>query len=616
MAPDEHGHERAPAYRPEGGPWQLPDYTHVRELGAGASGRVVLAVHDATGTPVAIKYLHERAGDHPSLREEAEVLARVDSPHVTRLYEYVEWGPHSAIVMELVDGIALRALLREEGATTPEAALVVLKGSLLGLAAAHAAGVVHRDYKPANVLVDAEGTSKLVDFGIAVPAGDDGDISGTPAYLAPEMWAGEPASPAGDVYAATVTFFECLTGVRPFRGTTQLELAVQHTQDRVPDELAPEPVRELIRCGLAKRPEERPASAAEFVARLEAVAAAGYGEGWQERGLSDLSSTVALLALLLPSRSHGTTDSGTTAFAHTTLSQGAPSAAAVTRSSRSRPGSGQRHRARVSRPLSRRAQVIAGLTVGLLGVGTLAGVALGGVGDTSDRTVLGDPMPYATTSFGLPTPGPTPTGTRTSSRPPTTSGAPTPPPGPSPSPSPTHEQSSGSLPPDPTTSSGRPPTTSTKRPTTPPPPPPTSATRPTAPPPPPSPPPTTPTTPPPPPTTSTPPPTQVVRLNISGVRCYGLYGLEGDVGVLTSGRPGATLTLIWRRNAGRGTPSVEVARETRTLASGSNALTVRHTFNPEGNQYWWGLEVTTTPAAGNRLVTYREIYGPDCYAPG
>ncbi|MGW2548189.1 serine/threonine-protein kinase [Kitasatospora sp. NPDC001574] len=278
-------------------PWELPEYLHERELGAGASGRVVRARHRVTGTPVAVKYLHGSVGT-PGLRTEAEVLAGIDSPHVTRLYEYVEGERGSAIVMELVDGIALRDLLRAEGATTPEAALVVLKGSLLGLAAAHEAGVVHRDYKPANVLVDTVGTSKLVDFGIAVPSGDDRDVSGTPAYMPPEQWAGRPASPAGDVYAATVTFFECLTGARPYGGTTIAELAVQHTEAPIPAELAPDPVRPLILSGLAKDPEDRPGSATALVEELEAVAAAGYGPQWEEKGRLDLTALVALLALV------------------------------------------------------------------------------------------------------------------------------------------------------------------------------------------------------------------------------------------------------------------------------------------------------------------------------
>ncbi|MFD0568350.1 serine/threonine-protein kinase [Kitasatospora gansuensis] len=172
--------------------WELPDYEHDRELGAGAAGRVVLARHRATGTPVAVKYLSGPAADHEGFRAEAELLAALHSPYIARLYEYVESPYGAAIVMELVDGISLRDLLKAEGATGPEAALTVLKGSLLGLVAAHRAGVVHRDYKPGNVLVAADGSSKLVDFGIAVRVGDTGGIAGTPPTWPPSSGYGPP----------------------------------------------------------------------------------------------------------------------------------------------------------------------------------------------------------------------------------------------------------------------------------------------------------------------------------------------------------------------------------------------------------------------------------------
>src|SRR6185312_13562762 len=143
--------------------WTLPGYEHVQRLGAGAGGQVWLARHLATGTLVAVKYLvpglHEAADFREAYRSEAQLLGGLDSPHVSQLYEYVEGPPGAAIVMEAVEGSSLRALMQQEGATTPEAALCVLKGSLLGLAAAHAVGVVHRDYKPANVLVTPDGLS-------------------------------------------------------------------------------------------------------------------------------------------------------------------------------------------------------------------------------------------------------------------------------------------------------------------------------------------------------------------------------------------------------------------------------------------------------------------------
>ena len=156
--------------------WGVPGYTGLKALGSGGFGDVVLARHDESGTLVAIKYLRaDLLSDSrfaEMFRGEAAVLASMDDPHVVRLYEYIESPSGAAIVMELVDGVSLRQILERQGGTTPEAALVVLQGSLLGLAAAHARGVVHRDYKPDNVLVDADGASKLTDFGIAARAGD------------------------------------------------------------------------------------------------------------------------------------------------------------------------------------------------------------------------------------------------------------------------------------------------------------------------------------------------------------------------------------------------------------------------------------------------------------
>jgi hypothetical protein len=295
-----------------------------RELGSGASGRVVLATHEGTGTPVAIKYLNDTMRRDSSFlagfRAEARLLNTFTSPYVVRMYEYVEDARGAAIVMELVDGIPLRALLRQEGPTGPEAALTVLKGSLLGLAAAHAAGVVHRDYKPDNVLVAVDGSSILVDFGIAVPVGEAPDVSGTPPYMAPEQWMGYPAGPATDVYAATATFFECLTGARPYAGDTAIQLAMQHMHAPIPGDAVPEQVRSLVLRGLAKSAAERPANAATFVHELNAVAVAGYGEGWEERGQRKLAALVALLPLLFPSAGGGA--SGTTALATTTLGSG------------------------------------------------------------------------------------------------------------------------------------------------------------------------------------------------------------------------------------------------------------------------------------------------------
>ncbi|MFF9063426.1 serine/threonine-protein kinase [Streptomyces sp. NPDC014882] len=285
--------------------WAVPGYSESLELGSGASGRVVLAVHEPTGVPVAVKYLSESLRTRPGFvhgfRAEAQLLAGLSSPHVAGLYEYVEATDGAAIVMELVDGVSLRAALTRQGPLSPEAALAVLKGSLLGLADAHRVGVVHRDYKPENVLVSPEGVSKLVDFGIAVDAGVRAGAAGTPAYMAPEQWTGAPASPAGDVYAATAVFFECLTGHRPYTGDHLAELALQHVEGAIPVAEVPEAVRSLVGRGLAKSPEHRPRDAAAFVAELEGVAAAAYGGDWEERGRGRLAALVALFLFPRPS---------------------------------------------------------------------------------------------------------------------------------------------------------------------------------------------------------------------------------------------------------------------------------------------------------------------------
>ena len=308
--------------------WAVPGYTELKELGSGGFGSVRLARHDATGTPVAIKYLRADVAGDPQVAEmfraEAITLGSLDDAHVTRLYEYVESPAGAAIVMELVDGVTLREILSRYGKTSPEAALLVLYGSLLGLAAAHARGVVHRDYKPTNVLVNAYGASKLTDFGIAVLAGTDVPTGATAAYAPPEQWDAAPASPASDVYAATVTFYECLTGARPFTGQSDQTLAEQHRHGTVPMAPVPEPLRPLVARGMAKDPQYRPADAAALATELRAVAAVAYGADWEDRGRSQLGEAALVLAALWPTAGVPALQGAT--IEQVRLSQGAHSA--------------------------------------------------------------------------------------------------------------------------------------------------------------------------------------------------------------------------------------------------------------------------------------------------
>jgi eukaryotic-like serine/threonine-protein kinase len=294
--------------------WKVPGYTELKRIGSGGFGDVVLARHDASGTLVAIKYLrHDLLADPEfaeMFRREATVLASLDDPNVVRLYEYVESLSGSAIVMELIGGVSLREILTYQGKTTPEAALVVLQGSLLGLGAAHRRGVVHRDYKPENVLVNGDGISKLADFGIAARSGDRPVPAGTLLYAAPEQLDGAPASPASDIYAATATFYECLTGRPPFSGESA-DLLRQHRSEPVPVDSIPEPLRPLVAAGMAKDPVRRPTDATTFITELTTAASASYGRHWHDRGRSHLGEAALLLAALWPSGAPPTVQSTT-----------------------------------------------------------------------------------------------------------------------------------------------------------------------------------------------------------------------------------------------------------------------------------------------------------------
>jgi eukaryotic-like serine/threonine-protein kinase len=284
--------------------WSVDGFHETRELGHGASGRVVLATHDATASNVAIKYLADELRRDPAFvgtfRGEARLLIEVDDVHIARLFEYIEGPAGMAIVMELVNGVPLTAVLADAGELTPEAALYVMAGSLAALAHAHALGIVHRDYKPANVMVTTDGESKLIDFGIAAHRGQLIDAAGTPAYMAPEQWDGQAAGPAADIYAATATLFESLTGRPPFVAPDLTALRLQHLHAPAPFADAPAPTQELIKHGLAKRADRRPATAQLFLDELTAAAIEGYGADWEEKGRAALVRRVAALAALLP----------------------------------------------------------------------------------------------------------------------------------------------------------------------------------------------------------------------------------------------------------------------------------------------------------------------------
>ncbi|MFF9473197.1 protein kinase [Streptomyces roseolus] len=242
-------------------------------IGRGGMGEVWQATDEVLGRPVAVKLMLAQSTD-PSgadrFRLEAQTAARLSHPHVVGVFDFGTWDGKLFLVMELVEGDSLGSSPSNPLVLPAERVAVVAAHAAAGLAAAHRQGVVHRDIKPGNLLMDAEGTVKLADFGIARFVDDPsagltttGQIVGTGLYLAPERALGKPASPASDVYSLGCVLYQLLTGHPPFRADTATALLYQHIDS------APTPPSRLgvvltpafeayLLSLLAKQPEQRP----------------------------------------------------------------------------------------------------------------------------------------------------------------------------------------------------------------------------------------------------------------------------------------------------------------------------------------------------------------------
>jgi serine/threonine protein kinase len=247
------------------------------KIAVGGMGEVWRGEDTVLARPVAIKLIRaEYAGDAETLtrfRAEARHSAALSHPGIAHVYDYDEAGPNGSpfIVMELVDGPSLTELLAG-GPLPPGRVMDIVAQAATALAAAHAAGLVHRDIKPGNILIARGGVVKLTDFGIAYAAGSapltrTGALIGTPAYLAPERVAGSPGTPASDLYALGIVAYECLAGTLPYSGTpVQVTLAyARRGLPPLPPSI-PAPVAELVTELAARDPAARPASAAQVAA--------------------------------------------------------------------------------------------------------------------------------------------------------------------------------------------------------------------------------------------------------------------------------------------------------------------------------------------------------------
>jgi serine/threonine-protein kinase len=254
-------------------------------IASGGVGEVWRGTDLALQRVVAVKLLRpEYAQDEDCLarfRVEGHHAALLSHPNIAQVYDCCEMAPPAPgfLVMELVDGQPLARFL-DEGPMEPADAMGIVAQAAEGLQAAHAAGVLHRDIKPGNLLVSRDGHVKITDFGLAQVAGSarltrTGMLVGTPAYLAPERVAGGLATPAADLYALGVVAYECLTGQIPFDGDP-LAVALAHMQQAMPPlpRSVPVGVAALVADLTAKDPSARPPSAGDVAARAGQLRAA------------------------------------------------------------------------------------------------------------------------------------------------------------------------------------------------------------------------------------------------------------------------------------------------------------------------------------------------------
>ncbi|WP_265522433.1 serine/threonine-protein kinase [Oerskovia flava] len=275
-------------------------YQLVRRVAIGGMGEVWVATDHALGREVAVKVLREEyAGNEDflnRLRTEARNSAALSHPNIAQMYDYGEQQSSGYLVMELVVGEPMADLLEREPVLPPARLLPILSQTARALEAAHMAGVVHRDVKPGNILLDRSGEVKITDFGVSlaanqVPMTAAGMVMGTAQYLSPEQAIGQAATGASDIYALGIVAYESVAGNRPFTGSTPVDIAVAHVNEQVPPlpgSVHPDLAR-LILTMLAKDPAGRPPSAGLLAETFDALAIRIARDPWGATSITDES---------------------------------------------------------------------------------------------------------------------------------------------------------------------------------------------------------------------------------------------------------------------------------------------------------------------------------------
>jgi eukaryotic-like serine/threonine-protein kinase len=289
-------------------------YRIVRKLGTGGMANVYLAEDEVLGRRVAIKILNDRhAGDDQFVerfRREAKNAASLSHPNIVSIYDRGEAEGTYYIAMEYLDGRSLKELIVARGPAPVNVAIDYARQILAALRFAHRHGIVHRDIKPHNVLVDAEGRLKVTDFGIARAGASQmteaGSIIGTAQYLSPEQAKGAPVDQTSDLYSVGVVLYELLTGAVPFTGDTPVEIAMKHLSSTPePPSIrraeVPRDLDKVVLRALAKDPADRYQSAEEMDADLARVASgAAVSPATEEAATAIISRPTAVTAITPP----------------------------------------------------------------------------------------------------------------------------------------------------------------------------------------------------------------------------------------------------------------------------------------------------------------------------
>jgi serine/threonine-protein kinase len=267
-------------------------YRVISRLGSGGMADVFLAEDQQLGRQVAVKLLHRRFAEDPGFverfRREAQSAAGLQHPNVVSVYDRGSFDGTYYIAMEYLPGRSLKQVIREEAPLDPIRAIDITIQILKAARFAHRRGVIHRDLKPHNVIVDDSGHAKVTDFGIARAGASDmtetGSIMGTAQYLSPEQAQGHPVSAGSDVYSVGVVLYELLTGRVPFDGESAVTIALKHVSEspqppRLINPAIPPELEQVVLWSLNKDPSDRPADADQLITALQQCRAILSGGG-------------------------------------------------------------------------------------------------------------------------------------------------------------------------------------------------------------------------------------------------------------------------------------------------------------------------------------------------